>query len=300
MEQVAPKKLHLSWDDATNRAVEIANQIPVDHIQRRTTKLYGVPRGGIYAAMLVGNALTEPFELVEDWEEADFIIDDIIDTGKTKNSYIDTPFLALVDKQGKDSDLQGEWVVFPWERMNNEQGPEENIRRILEYIGEDPSREGLQETPSRVVRSYATLFGGYKQDPKDVMKVFGDGACDEMVLLKGISFYSNCEHHMLPFSGVAHIAYIPNGRVIGVSKLARILEIYSRRLQIQERIGQQITTCLMDLLQPKGAACILQASHLCMTCRGVQKQGAVMITSSLKGDFLLDARTRSEFMSMIQ
>ena len=125
-----------------------------------------------------------------------------------------------------------------------------NIVELLEYIGEDPNREGLQETPKRVIKSFSKLYEGYSQSPKDIMKVFQDGACDEMVLLKDIELYSTCEHHMLPFFGKAHIAYIPNKKVIGVSKLARLLEIYSRRLQIQERIGDQVTTALMENLNP--------------------------------------------------
>jgi GTP cyclohydrolase I len=248
--------------------------------------------------------IDRPVDLCEKPEDATVFVDDIVDKGNTRHRfnslYGNKPFYALVDKTTPECDCQGSWVSFPWERMNNEDAPTENIVRLLQYIGEDPTREGLKETPNRVIRSYETLFGGYKQDPKDVMKVFEDGACDEMVLLKGIPFTSCCEHHMLPFLGRAHIAYIPNGKVIGVSKLARILEIYARRLQIQERIGQQITQCLMEYLKPKGAACILEATHLCMACRGVQKQDSVMITSSLRGAFLDEAMTRSEFMSMIR
>jgi GTP cyclohydrolase IA len=272
--------------------------------KEKTNRIWGVPRGGIYAAMMVvgtDDRLDSCLRLVESPEVADFIIDDVVDTGKTRDKFPDTPFFALIDKRNMEKDLRDTWVVFPWERMLNEgDGPEENIRRLLEYIGEDPDREGLKETPERVIRSYATLFSGYKQKPEDVMKIFEDGACDEIVLLKNVEFTSMCEHHILPFSGKAHIAYIPDGRVIGVSKLARIFEIYARRLQIQERLCQQVTECLMSYLKPKGAACMIEASHLCMSCRGVQKQNAIMVTSDLKGVFLTDARTRSEFMSMVR
>lgn len=175
---------------------------------------------------------------------------------------------------------------------------ESAIRTVLQFIGEDPTREGLQETPSRVLKSYREIFGGYGVDPASVFKVFEDGACDEMVVLKDIEFWSTCEHHIQPFYGKAHIAYIPNGKVIGVSKLARLLDVFSRRLQIQERICQQVTEALMEHLQPKGAACVLEARHLCMTCRGVGKQNSVMVTSSLKGEFLLP-EVRQEFLSFI-
>jgi GTP cyclohydrolase I len=169
---------------------------------------------------------------------------------------------------------------------------------MLTYIGEECTREGLKETPLRVKKSYAELYSGYKVNPASVFKVFEDGACNEMVILRDIEFYSMCEHHMLPFFGKAHIAYIPNGKVIGISKLARLLEVFSRRLQIQERLGQQITEALDFYLQPLGSACVLHATHFCMVARGVNKQNARMTTSSLTGSFKSDAATRQEFMSL--
>lgn len=176
---------------------------------------------------------------------------------------------------------------------------EESVREIMEYIGEDVDREGLVETPKRVRKSWDKLYGGYDMDPKDLLKTFDKETYSQMVVLKDIEFYSTCEHHMLPFFGKAHIAYIPGKKVIGVSKLARLLEIYARRLQIQERIGEQVTTFLMKELKAKGAACVLEAQHFCMTSRGVEKQNAKMVTSSLKGVFLKEAETRQEFFSMI-
>lgn len=173
------------------------------------------------------------------------------------------------------------------------------VRVLLRYMGENPNREGLQETPLRVIKSYRELFGGYVQDPADVMKTFEDGACDEMVLLKEIEFSSLCEHHLLPFLGVAHIAYIPNKRIIGISKLARLLEVYSRRLQVQERLTQQVTQALETHLSPLGSACVVQAQHLCMACRGVRKQSSTMVTSSLTGAFRKDPAVRAEFFNLI-
>ncbi|GAG88950.1 unnamed protein product, partial [marine sediment metagenome] len=142
-------------------------------------------------------------------------------------------------------------------------------------------REGLKETPKRVSKSFAKLYGGYAMKASDHMKTFSDGVCDEMVIVKDIEFFSTCEHHMLPFFGRAHIAYIPNKKVIGVSKLVRILEVYARRLQIQERICQQVTEALDTNLSPLGSACVLEAQHFCMTARGVEKQHSIMVTSSL-------------------
>jgi len=167
-------------------------------------------------------------------------------------------------------------------------------------IGENPDREGLLKTPERVVRSWGELFSGYTQNPEQILTPTFDGdGCDQMVLLKDIEFYSTCEHHILPFYGKAAVAYIPEERVVGISKLARLVECFSRRLQIQERLGEQITTSLMEVLKPKGAACILEACHMCMIVRGVQKQHSVMVTSSLKGNFLENQSTRQELMRLL-
>lgn len=179
----------------------------------------------------------------------------------------------------------------------------ESIEKIINYIGEDVHRNGLKETPLRVMRSYSELFSGYKVDPLSVFKVFDEPEqFGGMVYLRNIEFHSMCEHHMLPFSGDATIAYIPNGPVIGVSKLARLLDVFANRLQIQERLAEQITTALIQHLKPIGAACLIEAKHMCMCCRGVKKQNAVMGYSSLKGVFLensqLGSAARAEFMSI--
>lgn len=172
------------------------------------------------------------------------------------------------------------------------------IVELIEFIGEDSTRQGLRETPSRVIRSYSELFSGYGKDPKDILTVFDSDGYDQIILLKNIELYSTCEHHLLPFFGKAHVAYLPRGKVIGISKLARLVEIYSRRLQIQERIGEQVTDALMKYLEPLGAACIIEAQHLCMMSRGIQKQNSVMVTSSLKGAFL-EENVKQELMRMI-
>ena len=176
------------------------------------------------------------------------------------------------------------------------------IRTVLEYLGENPDREGLRRTPDRILRSWSHLFSGYEKDPEEVFTTFAEDDVvpyDQIILLRDIEFYSTCEHHFQPFHGRAHIAYIPNLKVIGISKLARLLEIYARRLQIQERIGNQIVMSLMKHLEPKGAACIIEASHMCMTSRGVEKQNSVMVTSALQGVFLNSSNTRAELMNLI-
>ena len=174
------------------------------------------------------------------------------------------------------------------------------ISLILKEIGEDTKREGLQGTPARVVRSWNELYSGYKQDPMDLLTTFEPGTYDQIVLCKDIELFSMCEHHMLPFFGVAHVAYIPKEKVIGISKLARLVDIYARRLQIQERIGEEVTTFLMEHLQPKGAACIIEAVHMCMRMRGVGKQHSKMVTSSMKGEFLTDTTFESKLLMMIK
>jgi len=176
----------------------------------------------------------------------------------------------------------------------------ELVYNMLEAIGEDPERQGLKGTPERVVRAWKHLFSGYEQDPKELFTVFDLKGCSELVVLRDIEFVSHCEHHLMTFTGKAHIGYIPrNGKVIGVSKLARLLECFSRRLQIQERIGMQVTEAMMKYLKPLGCGCVLEAQHSCISCRGVGKQSSSMVTSSMRGNFLNDKNVRDEFFRMI-
>jgi len=177
---------------------------------------------------------------------------------------------------------------------------EDLLKEILHRLGEDPSREGLYDTPKRVVRSWSELYAGYKQDVASLFTTFVDtNGYSQIVICKNIELYSMCEHHMLPFFGKAHVAYIPGKKVIGLSKLARLVDVFARRLQIQERIGQQVTEALMEYLQPEGAACIIEATHMCMRMRGVNKQQSTMTTSSLTGSFLDDATVRAELLQLI-
>ncbi len=175
------------------------------------------------------------------------------------------------------------------------------VVEILRAIGEDPEREGLRGTPRRIAAMYAELFSGLHRDPGEYLRVgFEDEQHHEMVVLKDIPFYSLCEHHLLPFHGVAHVGYVPNGRIVGISKVARVVETLARRPQVQERLTAQIADLLVDALRAKGAAVVIEAEHLCMTMRGVKKPGSVMVTSAMRGLFRDDARTRSEFLSLIR
>ena len=176
---------------------------------------------------------------------------------------------------------------------------ERAVREILAAVGEDPDREGLLETPARVARMYAEMFSGLKQDPRIHTQKFFTEEYDEVVLVRDIAFCSMCEHHLLPFIGTAHVAYIPEGKVIGLSKIARVVEVISRRPQVQERMTEDIANLLVDELGAKGVAVVVEASHSCMTIRGVKKPGSSMVTSAMKGVFRSNLSSRAEVMQLI-
>ena len=285
--------LKISWPDI------FAMLKPID---KPGNIVYGIPKGGMIAAGFLQTAKRT-------WNpaEANIILDDLVDSGRTRDKYMEkythARFYALFDKQ----EMQiKEWVVLPWEADHpcsaGGDSIQENIIRLLEFIGEDPNREGLKKTPERMVRAWQNeLFIGYSQDPKDIFTTFeNEQSYDQIIICKNIELFSMCEHHMLPFFGTACVAYIPNRRIIGLSKLARLVDIYARRLQIQERIGEQVTDALMTYLEPMGAACIISAVHMCMRMRGCQKQQSSMITSSVRGVFFEDSRARQELMDLIK
>jgi GTP cyclohydrolase I len=174
------------------------------------------------------------------------------------------------------------------------------VGEILSAVGEDVRREGLKRTPERVARMYAELLAGMHEDPKVHLRSVFTEKYDEIVLLRDISFYSICEHHLMPFIGSAHVAYLPSGGVLGVSKLARIVDCFARRLQTQERLTGQIADFIMDSLKPQGVAVVLEASHSCMTIRGIKKPGSVMVTSALRGIFRRDPKSRSEVLGLMR
>ncbi len=178
---------------------------------------------------------------------------------------------------------------------------EDAVRTLIRWAGDDPAREGLRDTPGRVTRAYAEFFSGYAEDPAQILaRTFSEvDGYDEMIVLCDIRFESHCEHHMVPIIGKAHVAYLPDRRVVGISKLARLIEVYARRLQIQEKMTAQIADTLCDVLQPRGVAVMLEAAHQCMTTRGVHKPGVSMVTSRMLGAFRTDSNTRREFLAII-
>jgi GTP cyclohydrolase I len=187
--------------------------------------------------------------------------------------------------------------------MNRERtSAEEAVRQLLRHIGEDPAREGLERTPTRVVQAYEFLTRGYDQDPKDAINgaLFTEEDYQEMILCRDLDFYSLCEHHLLPFNGKAHIAYLPNRHIVGLSKIARMVEIYARRLQVQERLTTQIAHTIMEEIKPLGVAVVLEAEHLCMRMRGVEKQNSYVTTSAMLGRFRTHQETRQEFMNLLR
>jgi len=184
--------------------------------------------------------------------------------------------------------------------MNKEKEFEEAVTKVLELLGEDPKREGLLKTPSRVAKALQFLTEGYHKDPKEILnQALFTTSNDEMVLVRDIEFYSMCEHHMLPIIGRAHVAYIPDGKVVGLSKIPRIVDVFARRLQIQEQMTEQIADAILETIKPKGVAVVLHARHMCMEMRGVQKINSTTVSSALRGLFKSDERTRNEFYNLI-
>jgi GTP cyclohydrolase I len=181
------------------------------------------------------------------------------------------------------------------------QQAEDAVATLIRWAGDDPQREGLEETPARVVRSYEEFFAGYDQDPEEILRTTFEETegYDEMVVLRDIAFHSHCEHHMVPIIGKAFVAYLPNKRVVGISKLARVVEAYAKRLQIQEKMTAQIANAINDVLKPKGVAVVVEAEHQCMTTRGVEKPGVTMVTSTMLGDFRENSATRREFLAIV-
>lgn len=208
------------------------------------------------------------------------------DSGSRQKCYSDNRQQKIINIMPKKKNASGRAEVL--------------VRELLEIIGEDPQREGLLDTPKRVAAAYEKMFSGYKKKPEDVLTVFGDESYDEMIVVKNIELYSMCEHHILPFYGRAHIGYIPDGKIIGLSKLPRLVEIFARRLQNQERLTNQICKALFSILKPRGVGVIIEAKHFCMMARGVEKQGSEVTTSALIGLFKKDLNTRGEFLKLIK
>ena len=265
-------------------------------------RVYGIPRGGVPAAYALASQFN--IEVVDTPEEADFFFDDIIDSGATMEKWSDEypgkPFFALIDKTDKATKEEyNGWIVFPWEN-SIEQSIEDSIIRLLQYVGEDPTRGGLLETPRRVAKAWSHWCGGYGKDPKDILKVFEDGAekHDQMITVKDIPIHSHCEHHLAPIFGTVTISYIPDGKIVGLSKLSRLADMFARRLQVQERLTDQIADALFNHLGAKGVGVQIKARHMCMESRGICQQGHHTITTALRGVIAEDATAKSEFLRL--
>jgi GTP cyclohydrolase I len=290
------ERVNLSWRDVQLQAQRIAERV------NGSTSVWGVPRGGVPVACMV-RAFRPDLELVDEPGIGTLVVDDVVDSGLTLKRYAGGWAVdALYRKPSAPAELApaaGEasgWLHFPWEA--DETGPEDAVVRLLSFIGEDPSRDGLRETPRRVVASLAEFTAGYDEDPAKLLAVTFEEHCDEMVVVRGVEFTSMCEHHLLPFVGYASVAYVPDQRVVGLSKLARLVDLFARRLQVQERMTVQIADAIETNLQPRGVGVLLRARHSCMGCRGVRKPEAEMVTSALSGFMRDDPKARAEFLAL--
>ena len=290
----------LTHADCINACARLVKDLAIT----ASTPIYGIPRGGIPVAYIVGGLVTSNC-LLENPEEAMVLLDDVIDSGTTRTWWSEgkfpgVQFAALADYLDPPRRKE-EWLVFPWEQdETGDASADDIVIRLLEYIGEDPTRGGLKDTPRRVLAAWKEWTSGYGKDPGEILKAFEDGAegYNQMVMVKDFPFYSHCEHHLTNFFGTATIAYIPDKRVVGLSKLGRVLDIYAKRLQVQERLTNLVADAIQDNLKPKGVGVLIRARHLCMEGRGLAKQGHETITSALRGEFMSDAKVRQEFLSL--
>ena len=295
-------------DITTITWVEIAKQ--VDRLVDRwanndtITGVYGIPTGGAPVAVMV--AERSPWALIDNADQLNdttLVVDDLIDTGRTLSHFDGFPRDALFRKPYSPPDIAPEarlvdsWLAFPWERDDGD--PTDAVVRLLQHIGEDPTREGLTDTPRRVTKALREMTSGYGTDIAQILSVqFNVGEVDGTVVLSGIDFTSMCEHHMLPFTGTATVGYVPGDTVVGLSKLARLVDAHANRLQVQERLTEDIATDLAQHLNPAGVGVVVHAHHQCMSCRGVGKAGATMTTTALRGVIADDPTRRAEFMSI--
>lgn len=273
------------------------------------SRIWGVPRGGVPIAMTAaalcgGRVVAAP-------HAATIIVDDILDSGATRDriqgAYPNIPFDVAFTKE---RDKSGAWIMFPWEHnaeLTNDpelggsftdQSATDHVVRLLQLIGENPKREGLVETPARVVKAWREWASGYHIDVPGLFKTFEDGVSDGMVIVHNIPVVSKCEHHLADINGIAHVGYIPNGKIVGLSKLARVVDAFARRLQVQERLTSQIADAIAVHLSPLGVGVLIRASHACMHSRGVKVHGSVTTTSAMRGALLNNPETRAEFLGL--
>ena len=270
-------------------------------------EIYGVPKNGMIIELML--CKFNPFDVVskENITKDTWIIDDLIDSGKTLSEFPNNKKAVLfvknpaknLDKIDEYLEVAENWVQFHFEKENERA---DMITRLIESFGEDITREGLQKTPVRSSKAWDKILEGYSKNPMDIITSFENESndIDQIVGLSNIEFYSTCEHHLLPFTGVAHIYYIPNKKIVGISKLARVLDVFARRLQNQERITKQVADFFEKELGAKAVAVVLEGKHLCMMARGVEKQMATMKTSDIRGLFKTDNQARTELFQLIK
>lgn len=279
----------LLWSDVALLAASFPGEY-------RSARIFGIPRGGAHVAQAI-KAVYPGVHLADAPSEADVIVDDLIDSGRTAERWSQcygVPVWALVDKR---PDPTAPWYVFPWEAFGGDAPAEDNALRMLQSLGVPLDEEGTRETPARMMRSLRELTSGYGLDPAELLSKRFPASYDEMVVVRGIGFWSLCEHHVLPFHGTATVGYLPGeGGVVGLSKVARLVHAYSRRLQIQERMTQQIAQAMSEHLGALGVGVVVRASHLCMAMRGVRTP-AEMVTSALLGRFRVP-EVRAEFLAL--
>ena len=282
----------------------VAGAIAIRHRNKDASFVMGVPCGGIPVAALTGLTVITPDDLSKCDPLSVVVVDDLVDSGKTLQRYVDQGFRVdvMIRKSHSPSHLAPSaetldgWIKFPWESGH---GPEDAVVRLLEWIGEDPNREGLIDTPKRVVKAFREMTSGLSIEPRSVLGTIFNETSDQMVIVRGIRFSSMCEHHLLPFVGTAAVGYVPDGRVIGLSKIPRLVEVFARRPQVQERMTNQIAQALMEHLSPQGVGVVVKAHHSCMGCRGVRQPDAEMITSCVLGCMKDTDAARAELLGFV-
>lgn len=288
---------HATWKEVDNEAQRIANTW-----RGRAHTVYGVPQGGAPLAVMVANYLGGRVVETAQLGLATLVVDDLIDSGATIERYFkdfmcDAAFRKPHSPKhfAPNARTIDEWISFPWEK--NDGAPTDGVVRLLEYIGENPTRQGLVDTPRRVVKAMQEMTAGYAVDVGKLLAVSFDVDYDQLVVVRNIPFSSLCEHHMLPFTGTATVGYLPSTRIVGLSKLARLVHAYAKRLQVQERMTQQIADAMQTHIMPQGCGVVLRGNHSCMQCRGIETQGE-MVTSALHGTLRVDPMQRQEFLAL--
>ncbi len=296
-------KFRLTMGHTMQLVADLASRLSDIPTPGSVTNVYGIPRGGVPVAMALDGY--SYLRAVGTTDAAHVLVDDIYDSGATQARWAGThpglPMHFLVDK--RDPEWAGKWVLFPWEVSETglDQSGDDIVTRLLQYIGEDPKREGLKDTPKRFLKAWQDWARGYHLSPEKILSTgFAEPAqgYDEMVVVHNIPVISKCEHHLADMVGIAHVGYIPDGKVVGLSKLARVVDAFARRLQVQERMTTQVADAIVEYMKPKGVGVVIRCSHACMSTRGVNIQGSLTTTSAMRGVLLDKPEARHEFMAL--